>query len=73
VLYGANCAVCHGSAGQGGSGPRLTGNPRAANAANVRSLVRFGRGVMPGFGAILAESEIEVLVRWVGQELGAPR
>jgi len=35
--------------------------------------VRFGRGVMPGFGALLADAEIEVLVRWVGQELAAPR
>jgi mono/diheme cytochrome c family protein len=73
TLYAANCAVCHGSTGQGGVGPRLTGNARAGNEANVRSLVRFGRGVMPGFGATLAEPEIEVLVRWVGQELAAPR
>jgi mono/diheme cytochrome c family protein/cytochrome c-type biogenesis protein CcmH/NrfG len=73
ALYQAHCAVCHGSTGQGGAGPNLVGNTRAGNEANVRSLVRFGRGVMPGFGAILAEAEIEVLVRWVGQELAAPR
>ncbi len=73
TLFAANCAVCHGSAGQGGTGPRLTGNARAANEANVRSLVTFGRGIMPGFGATLADEEIEVLVRWVGQELAAPR
>ncbi len=73
TLYAANCATCHGSTGQGGVGPRLTGNARAGNEANVRSVVRFGRGVMPGFGATLTEPEIEVLVRWVGQELAAPR
>ena len=73
TLYAANCAVCHGSTGQGGVGPRLTGNARAGNEANVRSVIRFGRGVMPGFGATLAEPEIDVLVRWVGQELAAPR
>lgn len=73
ALYQANCAVCHGSTGLGGAGPALVGNARAANEANVRSLVRFGRGVMPGFGALLADAEIEVLVRWVGQELAAPR
>jgi mono/diheme cytochrome c family protein/cytochrome c-type biogenesis protein CcmH/NrfG len=73
TLYQAHCAVCHGSTGRGGAGPNLVGNARAGNEANVRSLVRFGRGVMPGFGAILAEAEIEVLVRWVGQELAAPR
>jgi mono/diheme cytochrome c family protein len=73
ALYAANCATCHGSAGQGGAGPRLVNNARAGNEANVRSVIRFGRGVMPGFGATLAEAEIEVLVRWVGQELAAPR
>ncbi len=73
TLFAANCAICHGSAGQGGAGPRLTGNARAGNEANVRSIVRFGRGAMPGFGATLAEPEIDVLVRWVGQELAAPR
>ncbi|MFN2321440.1 MAG: c-type cytochrome [Trueperaceae bacterium] len=73
TLYAANCALCHGSAGQGGVGPRLTGNARAGNEANVLSVIRYGRGAMPGFGATLAEPEIDVLVRWVGQELAAPR
>jgi mono/diheme cytochrome c family protein len=73
TLYQANCALCHGSAGQGGVGPRLTGNPRARDERNLRSLVRFGRGAMPGFGAVLSEDEVEVLVQWVGQELATPR
>jgi mono/diheme cytochrome c family protein len=72
-LDAAHCALCHGSAGQGGSGPRLIGNQRAANEANVRSLIRFGRGLMPGFSARLADAEIEVLVLWVGQNLATPR
>ncbi|MBW6455070.1 MAG: c-type cytochrome [Trueperaceae bacterium] len=72
-LYARNCVVCHGAQGQGGTGVRLAGNARAANEANVRSTVRFGRGIMPGFGALLSEAEIEVLVRWVGQELATPR
>jgi mono/diheme cytochrome c family protein len=72
-LYAAHCALCHGSTGQGGSGPRLVGNLRAANEANVRSLIRFGRGLMPGFGARLEDPEIEVLVSWVGQNLATPR
>ena len=72
-LYARHCVVCHGGEGQGGTGVRLAGNTRAANEANVRSSVRFGRGIMPGFGALLSEAEIEVLVRWVGQELATPR
>ncbi len=72
-LYARHCVVCHGAEGQGGTGVRLAGSARAANEANVRSTIRFGRGIMPGFGALLSEAEIEVLVRWVGQELATPR
>ena len=72
-LYARHCVVCHGAVGQGGTGVRLAGNARAANEANARSTIRFGRGIMPGFGALLSEAEIEVLVRWVGQELATPR
>lgn len=72
-LYRAHCASCHGPEGQGATGVRLAGNARAANEANTRSVIRFGRGIMPGFGVLLSEAEIEVLVRWVGQELAAPR
>jgi mono/diheme cytochrome c family protein len=68
-LYNANCAVCHGAAGQGGAGPALVGNPRAQDPANVASVVRFGRGSMPGFGAVLREGELELLVDWVTQDL----
>jgi mono/diheme cytochrome c family protein/cytochrome c-type biogenesis protein CcmH/NrfG len=72
-LYARHCVICHGAEGQGGTGVRLAGNARAANEANTRSAIRFGRGIMPGFGALLSEAEIEVLVRWVGQELATPR
>jgi mono/diheme cytochrome c family protein len=72
-LYDLYCAMCHGPEAGGGSGPRLAGNARAANTANVRSAVTFGRGIMPGFGAILEPDEIEVLVRWLATEVAAPR
>lgn len=72
-LYSAHCAVCHGGFGEGGVGPRLRDNPRANQPANVRSLIRFGRGMMPGFGAVLSENEIELLLQWVGQELATTR
>ncbi len=72
-LYRAYCAVCHGAEGDGGAGPRLRGNARANQPTNVRSLIRFGRGMMPGFGAQLSETEIELLLRWVGQELATTR
>lgn len=68
-LFNANCATCHGAAGQGGVGPTLVGNPRAQNPANVASIVRLGRGSMPGFGAVLSEGDLELLVEWVTEDL----
>lgn len=68
-LYAANCATCHGAAGQGGAGPALVGNPRARNAANVASIVRFGRGSMPGFGAVLDEAHLQQIVEYVTEDL----
>lgn len=72
-LYAANCAICHGAQGQGGSGPRLAGNGRAADPTIARGLIRLGRGLMPSFNARLSEAEIELLARWVAQEIANPR
>lgn len=71
--YAQHCAVCHGAQAQGGSGPRLAGNARAGQESNVRSAITFGRGIMPGFGAILSDPEIEVLVRWLATDVATPR
>ena len=71
--YAQHCALCHGAQAQGGSGPRLAGNARSAQEANVRSAITFGRGIMPGFGALLSDPEIEVLVRWLATDVATPR
>jgi mono/diheme cytochrome c family protein len=71
LVFAANCAVCHGQAAQGGSGPALAGSPRAANVANVRDAVAFGRGLMPGFTAQLSEPELEAVVTYVTQVLAS--
>ena len=64
-LYTANCAGCHGVQGQGGTGPTLAGNRNAARAENVRSIIQYGRGSMPGFGAALSEEQLTVLTDYV--------
>lgn len=69
-LYAANCASCHGAQGQGGpAGPMLAGSRSAAREANVLNAVRYGRGTMPGYLAILDEAEIEAVVQYVVQVL----
>ena len=72
-LYAQHCALCHGAEAQGASGPRLAGNTRAAQETNVRSAITFGRGIMPGFGTILSDAEIEVIVRWLAVDVATPR
>ncbi len=73
ALYAQHCALCHGAEAQGASGPRLAGSARSAQEANVRSAITFGRGIMPGFGALLSDAEIEVLVRWLAVDVAMPR
>lgn len=68
-VYAANCSACHGANGQGGVGPRLVANQSAMNETNVRSIIEYGRGTMPGFGAILSEEELAELTLFVTQEL----
>ncbi|MEX2541822.1 MAG: c-type cytochrome [Trueperaceae bacterium] len=70
-IFASNCAGCHGEGGSGGSGPRLAGNPRASEPENVRNAVRFGRGMMPGFAAVLSEAEIDSVVAFVTEVLNA--
>jgi tetratricopeptide (TPR) repeat protein len=72
LLYSANCALCHGSEGQGISAPRLAGNRRAADQANVRNIIQYGRGLMPGFGVRLSEAELELLTLYVTGVIATP-
>ena len=71
LVFAANCASCHGQAAQGGSGPALAGSPRAANVANVRDAVSFGRGLMPGFSAQLSQTELDEVIAYVTAVLAA--
>ncbi len=64
-LYAQHCALCHGVQGQGGSGPRLAGNARAANRSNVLNITQYGRGMMPGYIAILEAEQLNSLVDYV--------
>lgn len=65
ALYQAACASCHGVQGGGGSGPALAGNPATGRPANVEDLIRYGRGLMPGFQAQFDDAQITTLRDWV--------
>lgn len=70
-VYAEQCARCHGSAGRGGSGPRLAGEVVAAypDVEDEIALVAGGRRGMPAFGGELSDEEIEAVVRYTREVL----
>ena len=56
-LYGAHCARCHGTSGEGRppTFPALSGNDRLADAAVILGTIRQGSGNMPPFPALTAD------------------
>ena len=70
-IYAARCAGCHGSAGQGGAGPRLAGRV-ADDFPDVEdqiALVTRGRGGMPAFGS-LGDADVRLVVAYTRAGLG---
>ena len=63
-VYLARCAACHGAQAQGGTGPRLQGNPINKVPEAVREIVLKGRGQMPAVA--LNEEEMQALLQYLG-------
>jgi mono/diheme cytochrome c family protein len=72
TIFGAQCAPCHGSAGEGGTGPALAGNDVAPDEA--AAIVVGGFGGMPAFGATLEGGDVEAVVAFLAtlDEASAP-
>jgi quinohemoprotein ethanol dehydrogenase len=72
-LFSSNCQSCHGVEGTGGHvGPDLQKSSVAEDLAKVEKQVRNGGGAMPAFGDVLSDEEIDVLSRYVVEEI-APK
>jgi ubiquinol-cytochrome c reductase cytochrome c subunit len=69
VVFGENCAGCHGSEGLGGFGPTLE---PAGTASLVASMVARGGIDMPVFKPGLDEAQIDAVAAFVARELSAP-
>ncbi len=63
-VYLGKCAACHGAQAQGGTGPRLQGNPIRKVPEAVREIVLKGRGQMPAVP--LTEAEMQALLQYLG-------
>tara|TARA_R110002072_G_scaffold24747_5_gene83716 strand:- start:630 stop:1508 length:879 start_codon:yes stop_codon:yes gene_type:complete len=68
-LFANNCAMCHGSDGQGSKGfPNLTDSDWLYGDAieNVQHSILFGRqGMMPAYGAILPDDQRSAVAQYV--------
>ena len=75
ALYAAHCAVCHGMARLGGTGPALLpSNLARLKPEQARKVVAEGREAtrMPGFAGVLAPAEIEELMAFAYREPDTP-
>ena len=65
TVFAANCASCHGAAGDGGSGPAIAGDTEVDE---IASIVLNGEEEMPAFADTLSDQEIADVIAWVGEQ-----
>ncbi len=68
--YAANCAMCHGPAGEGGAGAVLAGNDRLADEQFVANTIVHGFGYMPPFGDQLSDDDIAQIGTYIRNSWG---
>jgi len=68
--FAANCAMCHGPAGQGGAGAVLAGNGELADAGFVANTIVHGFGYMPAFGNQLSDDDIAEIGTYIRNSFG---
>ena len=66
VVYAANCALCHGGAGQGGIGPSLKGESSKKDAGAVTAFIKNPSGGMTKlYPGMLSESDVAAVATYV--------
>ncbi len=72
AVYSRSCRQCHGSDGDGGSGPKLRGNEfdeDFSEMADLIDMIARGEGRMPAFESRLTEAQMEAVSRYVREVL----
>ena len=71
ALYDQSCASCHGSEGEGGSGPPVGPGSNAVTLTDLQldAVIRVGPGAMPGFPR-LTDEQVESLVEYLRELQG---
>jgi ubiquinol-cytochrome c reductase cytochrome c subunit len=68
TLYAANCASCHGAAGEGGIGPKLQGEKSRKNFAGVVAQIKNPAPPMPKlFPSPLSAKDVNDVAAFVGK------
>ncbi len=70
-LYAQNCALCHGTQGQGVQGGTAPPLKSTVALADVKNIATRGAPEMPGFGASLTADQIDAIARFVKVRLAA--
>lgn len=66
ALYAANCASCHGAAGEGGVGPSLRAESSKRELAQTVELISAPRPPMPKlYPAVLSRTQVEDLAQYI--------
>lgn len=63
-LYNTYCSACHGSNGSGASGPALNSGSWS-DSSKVQTIVKSGKGGMPGFQGQLSDPQIKAIGDYV--------
>lgn len=64
LVFAQNCAACHGSGGQGGTGPKLLGSAALKDDAALRQKILSGGVGMPAFPQLQGQ-QLDALVKYV--------
>ncbi len=66
AIYSQHCQVCHGAAGQGGTGPALAGDliDRFPDVDDQRAVILLGPKSMPSFATRLTDKEIDAVIEF---------
>lgn len=67
TAYVNNCSGCHGIEGQGGAGNRLSGNDSLLDNDYVVTIIRNGRGLMPGYDATMSDETIANIADYLSE------
>ena len=66
VVFAANCALCHGGAGQGGIGPSLKGESAKKDVGAVAAIVKNPTGGMTKlYPGLLSDSDVAAVATFV--------